>query len=69
MTVAAMAKAAAAATPPNRKAALGPARASNRLATAKETAPAMPTPAACQETARDCAAPSNGSATAFRPGM
>jgi AraC family transcriptional regulator len=69
MTTAAMAKAVAAATPPNAKAALGPPRASNRLAAAKETAPAMPTPAACRETARDCAAPSSGSAMALRPTM
>ena len=59
----------AAAMAPNRKAALGPASASNRLAAAKESAPAMPTPAACQDTARDCAAPSSGSAIAFSPGM
>ena len=48
----------------------GPASVSNRLAdTAKESAPAMPTPAACQDTARDCATPSSGSAIAFSPGM
>src|SRR4051794_39768780 len=69
MTTAAMAKAPAAATAPNRKAAAGPALAEMRLATANDVAPAIPTPAACQDTARDCALPSSGSAIAFRPGI
>jgi hypothetical protein len=65
----AMAKAPAASTPPIRKAKDGPPSAAQAPASAKETAPAMPTPAACQPTARDCAGPLSGSAIAFRPGM
>jgi len=64
-----MAKAPAARMPPTRKAACGPASAAQAPARAKESAPAMPTPAACQDTARDCALPLKGSAMAFSPGM
>jgi hypothetical protein len=68
-TAAPIAAAASAATPPNRKAASGPPSAASPPASAKEAAPAMPTPAACQLTARDCAVPSSRSAMAFSPGM
>jgi hypothetical protein len=67
ITTAAIVKAIIAAKEPNRKAAFGPPSVSNKSATAKDAAPATPTPAACQETARDCVEPSIGSAMALSP--
>jgi len=69
ITAQAIARAISAATPPNRNAAPGLIQAAINPAMAKELAPATPTPAACMETARDCALPSSVSAIAFRPGM
>src|SRR5262249_15202172 len=60
---------AAAQKPPNTNAAVGEIISPSRPATAKELAPATPTPAACIDTARDCSSPSSVSAIAFRPGM
>ncbi len=69
IAIAPIASAAAAQAAPKPKAADGPAIASSAPAMAKDAAPALPTPAACQLTARDCASPSSRSAIAFSPGM
>src|SRR5258705_165347 len=69
ITVAAINTALKAVAPPSRKDAEAPAQLATRPATVNEAAPEIPTPAACHETARDCAVPSSGSAIALRPGM
>jgi hypothetical protein len=61
ITVAAISTALKAVAPPSRKDAEVPARLPTRPATVNEAAPEIPTPAACHETARDCAVPSSGS--------
>src|SRR6516225_11995832 len=55
--------------PPSRKEAEVPAQLPTRPAMVKEAAPEIPTPAACHDTAHDCAVPSSGSAIALRPGI
>jgi hypothetical protein len=59
MTVAAIMMAPSAVAP-RRNAADAPAQLPARPEIAKEAAPEIPTPAACHETARDCAVPSSG---------
>jgi hypothetical protein len=69
MTVAVITTAPNAVAPPRRNEAEAPAQLPTRPAIANDAAPEIPTPAACHETARDCAVPSSGSAIALRPGM
>lgn len=69
ITVAAISTALKAVAPPSRNEAEGPAQLATMPAMVNEAAPEIPTPAACQVTARDCAVPSSGSAIALRPGM
>jgi len=69
ITVAAITTALKAVPPPSRNEAEAPAQLATRPAMVKEAAPEIPTPAACHETARDCAVSSSGSAIALRPGI
>jgi hypothetical protein len=69
ITIAVINTALKAVPPPSRNGAEGPAQPATKPAMVNEAAPEIPTPAACQETARDCAVPSSGSAIALRPGM
>src|SRR5436305_5814805 len=69
ITAAAIKTALRAVAPPSRNEADGPVQLATRPAMVNEAAPEIPTPAACQVTARDCAVPSSESAIALRPGM
>src|SRR6516162_2481568 len=69
ITVETISTALKAVAPPSRNDAEAPAQLPTNPAMANEAAPEIPTPAACHETARDCAVPSSGSAIALRPGM
>src|SRR6266481_8178317 len=69
MTVVAIRTAPNAVAPPRKNEAEVPAQLPTRPAIANDAAPEIPTPAACHETARDCAVPSSGSVIALRPGI